>query len=497
MVLQVRSTHTWTSLSPWAGLTLQDLHQLGERPACVLRYPAPVSRALRISQVGLRGIVGPGLTATHVLEFSAAFAAFLSEPGPVVLARDPRASGAMIREGVVATLLASGRDVVDLGITSTPVVQHAIQRMRAAGGVSIGASHNDMSWNALKFFGPHGRYLSSAEADELLDFYHLRRTAFVEWHALGQLGEDPTALDAYLDDLAGAFDFDALRRFRVVVDCCNGTSGPILRRLNERHGFEFVLINEPVEGVSIAHEPATTGRHVRLQLAPLVQPLGADAGFLFDLDSDRVAIADGRGRALSEELVLPLVADLLLPRSTGRLVITNLSTTALVEDVAARHGGRVVRVAVGRQAATDAIAGYRAGQVAVAGEGWGAVMMPRFGFVYDGIASMLAVLTLMHERQRPLAELVDEYPKLCILKGEVPLSPARIPLVLARLRDRYTSGPDAGIANVIDGVRVEWPDRWLHVRVSQTEPIVRVICEQRGEPPQALFEALLDEVRRG
>jgi phosphomannomutase len=456
-----------------------------------------VSRALRISQVGLRGVVGPGLTATHVLEFSAAFAAFLTEPGPVVLARDPRASGAMIREGVIAALLASGRDVVDLGVTSTPVVQHAIQRMKAAGGVTIGASHSDTRWNAIKCFGSHGRYLSSAEADELLDFYHLRRTAFVEWDALGHLSEDSSALDGYLDNLAAAFDFGELRTFRIVVDCCNGTSGPILRRMNERHGFSFILINEPVEGVAFAHEPATTARHVKVQLAPLVEPLAADVGFLFDLDSDRVAIADNRGRALSEELVLPLVADLLLPRGPGSLVITNLSTTAVVEHVAAKHGGRVVRVPVGRQAATDAIAGYRPEQVAVAGEGWGAVMMPRFGFVYDGIAAMLAVLTLMRERGRALDQIVDEYPRMSILKGEVPLSPAHVPAVLARLRERYTTGPDAGVANLADGLRVEWPDRWLHVRVSQTEPIVRVICEQRGDPPRALFDALVDEVRRG
>ncbi len=210
-----------------------------------------------------------------------------------------------------------------------------------------------------------------------------------------------------------------------------------------------------------------------------------------------MAIADGRGRALSEEVVLPLVADLLLPRGPGTLVITNLSTTALVEVVAARHGGRVVRVPVGRQAATDAVAGYRPEQVAVAGEGWGAVMMPRFGFVYDGIAAMLAVLTLMRERGRPLADIVDGYPRLCILKGEVPLAPAHVPAVLARLRERFTTGPDAGVGNLADGLRVEWPDRWLHVRVSQTEPIVRVICEQRDHPPTALFDTLIDEVRRG
>jgi phosphomannomutase len=144
----------------------------------------------------------------------------------------------------------------------------------------------------------------------------------------------------------------------------------------------------------------------------------------------------------------------------------------------------------------DALAAYRPEHVAVAGEGTGAVMMPRFRFVYDGIASMMAVLTLMRERDRRLADLVDSYPRFTILKGEVALSSHRVPRLLAELRERYTSGPDPGVANVVDGLRVEWRDRWFHVRVSQTEPIVRVICEQRGEAPRALFETLLDEARR-
>ena len=453
-------------------------------------------RALRVSPAGVRGIVGPGLTGATALEFTAAFAAFLAPPGPVIVGRDPRASSVMLREAVLAALLASGRDVVDLGLTSTPVVQHAIRRAGAAGGVSIGASHNTSDWNALKFFGPHGRYLSSSEASELLDLYHLRRTAYVEWDRVGRRLEDPEALDAYLDDLAGAFAFDRLRGFRVVVDCCSGTSAIVLRRLNERHGFGFILINERLEGVNFAHAPATTARMVSLQLAPLMQPLGADAGFLFDVDSDRVAIADDRGRALSEELVLPLVADHLLAHEPGRLVITNFSTTALVDEVAVRHGGRVLRIPVGRAAAMDALAAYRPEHVAVAGEGTGAVMMPRFRFVYDGIASMFAVLTLMADRDRPLSAIVDDYPSFTLLKGEVPLSSPQVPKLLADLRERYTEGEDAGAASIVDGLRVEWPDRWFHVRVSQTEPIVRVICEQRGGSPRALFETLLEEVRR-
>ncbi len=449
-------------------------------------------KSLRISHVGLRGVVGAGgLTASHVLDFSSAFATFLQTPGPVLLGRDPRASGVMIREGVIAALNACGREVIDLGLVSTPVIQHAIRRRDAAGGVSIGASHNAVEWNALKFFGPRGTYLSTAEAGELLDIYHLRKFDFVEWDRLGSLKLESGAIDAYLDDLGEAYDLAALTRFKVLVDCSNGTSSLILRRMNERFGFGFILINEQIEGVSFAHEPSTTKRTVALQLAPLMRPVGADAGFLFDVDSDRVAIATEQGEALSEEIVLPLLADYLLPRGAGKLVITNLSTTALVDAIAARHGGRVVRVPVGRQATIDALSGYRPEQIAVAGEGTGAVMIPRFRFVYDGIASMLAVLSMMIERGRKLSEIIGGYPRYSILKGEVPLDTGQVPALLMGLQARYADGR----VNVVDGLRIDWPDRWFHVRVSQTEPLVRIICEQRDETPRALFRELMEQVR--
>jgi phosphomannomutase len=431
------------------------------------------------------------MTAAHVLDFGAAFGTFLDSPGPVILGRDPRASGIMIREGVVASLLACGRDVVDLGIVSTPVIQHAIGRRNAAGGVSIGASHNSAEWNALKFFGPRGTYLSTAEASELLDIYHLRKFSFAEWNAIGKLVSEDNGIDLYLEGLASAYDFDALRRFRVVVDCCNGTSSLILRRLNEKYGFAFILINEKIEGVSFAHEPSTTRQTVGLQLAPLIRPLGADAGFLFDVDSDRVAMATDEGEPVSEEMMLPLLADYLLPHGPGKLIITNLSTTALLEEIARWHGGRVVRVPVGRQAAMDALATFRPEQIALAGEGTGAVMMPRFRFVYDGIASMLAVLSMMKERGKKLSGILAGYPRYAILKGQVPLVSQRIPSLLMDLQARYAEGK----INTADGLRVDWPDRWFHVRVSQTEPVVRIICEQRGEPPRKLFDALMEQVR--
>jgi phosphomannomutase len=189
--------------------------------------------------------------------------------------------------------------------------------------------------------------------------------------------------------------------------------------------------------------------------------------------------------------VLPMIADAQLTKAPGRLVITNMSTTALLEEVAAKHGGRVIRVPVGRQAAMDALATYKPDQIAVAGEGTGAIMMPQFRFVYDGIASMLAILTMMHERGATLSEIVGGYPRYSILKDEVPLVSQRVPMLMMELHHLYGDG----LADMRDGLRVVWPERWFHVRVSQTEPIVRVICEQKGEPPCALFEALMDQVR--
>jgi phosphomannomutase len=275
------------------------------------------------------------------------------------------------------------------------------------------------------------------------------------------------------------------------VDCCNGTSSLILRRVNQRFGTDFILINEKIEGVSFAHEPSTTSDTVALQLAPLMKPLRADAGFLFDVDSDRVALAAEDGAPVSEEMILPMLADYLLPRHPGKLVITNLSSSALLEEVASWHGGRVVRVPVGRQAAIDALSGYRPEQIALAGEGTGAVMMPQFRFVYDGIASMLTILSMMRERGQSLSAILKTYPPYFICKGQLPLVTQRMPALLMELRDLYPGGR----ANLVDGLRVDWPGRWFHVRVSQTEPIVRVICEQRNEPPRELFESLMEYVR--
>ena len=325
----------------------------------------------------------------------------------MILGRDPRASGCMIREGVVSGLLACGHEVVDLGMVSSPVIQHAIRRYDAAGGISISASHNTAEWNALEFFGTRGhislhrgiertaRHLSSAKVP-------------ASWtgEASASCGTIRVPSIRISDELAAVFDFDRLKRLKVVVDCCNGTSSLILRRMNERFGFQFILINERLDGKHFAHDPVISADTDRAAAGSADAAARRRCRLPVRCRFGPRRCRDREGVAVSEEMMLPLIADYLLPRSPGKLVITNLSSSALLEHIAAPHGGKVVRVPVGRQATIDALAGYRSEQIAIAGEGTGAVMMPQFEFVYDGIASMLAILSLIAERGQGLGEIM-------------------------------------------------------------------------------------------
>ena len=450
-----------------------------------------MANSLRISTVGVRGIVGPGLRAHHALEFAAAFSVFLNRSDPVLIARDPRASSVMLREGIVASLLASGRDVIDLGLASTPVLQHAIQRMNAAGGISIGASHNNAEWNALKFLGSNGTYLSNGEASELLDIYHLRKFEFKDWTQVGRLHFDDEAIEEYINDLERVFNVRDLEGLKIVADCSSGLSSLILKRLKERHPIDITMINATLESKAFAHTPNTNARTVGLQLSPVVQAMGGDLGVLFDMDSDRIAVCCGDGEVVSEEMILPLLAEYQLKRQPGRMVITNLSTTSVVDDVAAKYSAKVLRVPVGRQHAMDALSMYPAEGIAIAGEGTGAVMLPEFRFVYDGIASLLALAGHLKKEKSSLKGVLAKMPRYDMRKVEVKLQAKRIPELMTHLEDHWSGSR----MNTQDGLRVDIENGWFHVRVSNTEPVVRVIAEMREGSVEHLMTKLLDTVR--
>ena len=386
-----------------------------------------------------------------------------------MLGRDPRASGVMIREGVVAGLLACGHDVIDLGIAPTPVIQHAIRRLDAAGGISIGASHNTAEWNALRILRAQGTYLSTAEANELLDIYHLRKFRLVEWDARRQAahqGDDAIDRVSRRPSRPSTI-FDALRRsFAWSSTAATAHPSLILRPPQRALRLRFILINEKLEGVALRARALPPRRDtVALQLAPLMRPLSADAGFLFDVDSDRVAHGGRARRAVSEEMVLPLLADYLLPRGPGKLVITNLSTTALLEDIAARHGGKVVRVPVGtaggdrRAAAAIARAGRAGGRRHGRGDDAAVPVRLRRHRLHAGgpVPDARARQPVWRNSGR-LSDVLDP-------EGEVPLVSPRIPALLTSLRERYPDGtrqrgrrPARGLARPLVP-RARQPDR--------------------------------------
>jgi phosphomannomutase len=402
--------------------------------------------------------------------------------GPVVIGRDTRRSSPALRAAVVSGLLSTGSRVIDLGVGPSPLVSFAVRDLGASGGIAVTGSHNDASWNALKFFGPDGAPLNAAKGEELLDVYHGAAFELATWERLRPVEGAPGVEERYLECLASALDVDRVRGrgFRVAVDFVNGACGGLGSRFLESLGCTLLPVNEEPTG-EFAHPPAPTAANMR-QLATLARCFGADAGAALNVDGDRIGFVTGEGTALSEEYSLPLVAAPRLRRRPGP-VVTSLSTSGMVEAVARSHGQRVVRGPVGESAVVDL--GLAEGAV-LAGEGSGGVAVLPLGAAYDGLLALGLVLEEMAVSGRSLAELAGSLPRLFMRKRELPCPPN----VVYRVIDRFRRHHAADAPDCTDGVRLDRGDAWLHVRASGTEPLLRVIAEAKA-PERA--EALVEE----
>jgi phosphomannomutase len=438
-------------------------------------------RELKIGASGVRGVVGDALTPEIVVSFACAFGTWCGG-GPVVIGRDTRRSSPALRAAVVSGLLSTGSRVIDLGVSPSPLVSFAVRELGAAGGLAVTGSHNDASWNALKFLGPDGALLNAAKGEELLDVYHGSAFDLATWDRLKPVEAATGVEEHYLECLASALDVDRIRErgFRVAVDFVNGACGALGSRFLESLGCTLLPVNEEPTG-EFPHPPAPTAANMR-QLATLARCFGADLGAALNVDGDRIGFVTGEGRALSEEHSLPLVAAPRLRRRPGP-VVTSQSTSSMVDSVARSHGQRVVRGPVGESAVVDL--GLAEGAV-LAGEGSGGVAVLPLGAAYDGLLALGLVLEEMAASGRTLAELADELPRLFMRKRELACPPSVVYRVIERFRRRHAGdAPDCS-----DGVRLSWDDAWLHVRASGTEPLLRVIAE--AETP-GRAEALVEE----
>jgi phosphomannomutase len=426
------------------------------------------SGPLIVSVSGLRGIVGDSLTPNVALAFASAFAGHLGG-GTVVLSRDGRPSGTLLRYAINSALLAGGCDVLDLGVSATPTVGLAVRTLQAAGGIQITASHNPAPYNGIKLFGPDGRVLKASVGAEVKRLFEAGMGRLVPWNELGTMRHHRQAEETHGDRVLQLIDGARIRgmRFKVVLDANGGAGGPLGQRLLQSLAVETIPLHCEPDGL-FRHEPEPTAENLA-SVAPLVKKHAAHLGFALDPDSDRLAIIDENGRYIGEELTLALATLARLRRERGPVVI-NLSTSRVIEDIAARFGCVCHRAAVGEANVADRM--IEVGAV-IGGEGNGGVIDPRVGYVRDPFIGMALILGLMAETGRKLSELVNELPRYAIVKDKYTVTPERLPSLFEALTTRW---PEAKV-NRDDGLRLDWADRWVQVRASNTEPIVRVIAE--------------------
>jgi phosphomannomutase len=432
----------------------------------------------RIASIsGLRGVVGNGLDPATAAEFAAAYAS-ACEPGPIAIGHDGRRSAAVFTAAVEAAVMATGHDALLLGPTATPTIGWLVRHSGLSGGIQISASHNPPEYNGLKFFQRRGMVLGADQGRALLDRWQRKQLGWARWDALGRSNrlDDPDS--GHLSRLLELVDCAAIGacRFKVVLDACHGAGGRLATRLLDALGVESLVIGGLADG-RYEHPPEPTESNLK-EFRAIVPAVGATIGFAQDPDADRLAVIDEAGSYIGEELTLALAARLRLEQAGGPVVI-NLSTSMTTEALAAGKGYPVHRTPVGE---INVVERMIAENALIGGEGNGGVIDPRVGYVRDSFVAMAMILDLMARSRSPLSRLVAELPRFCMVKDQYPI-PAAMGAGSAGIKDmgslwdRIAAGfPDAR-QDRRDGLRLQWDERWVHVRASNTEPIVRVIAE--------------------
>jgi len=445
-----------------------------------------------VSVSGVRGRVGAPLTPELIAGLAAAFGAFMRGErgrGPVYVGRDSRTSGPMFLRAVVAGLQSVGVAVIDLGMVPTPTLLLAVRRSDAVGGIGITASHNPAEWNALKLVSGEGVFLDSELSARFRTFLSEQDPERAEWDAIPSVTEDPEAWPRHLEAILALphLDVPALRarNIKVAIDCVHGAGGPVMVDLLEALGCSVEGIGMQPDGL-FPRDPEPTAANLA-DLGELVRDSGAEIGLAVDPDVDRLALVDETGKALGEDLTLALAAATVLRRTPGP-VVTNLSTSQVVEDVARAYGVPLLRAPVGevnvarRMQAEDAVVG---------GEGNGGVILPALHDTRD--APLAASLILQHivDEGVSASAAAARWPRYAIVKVKVSFPRNALESAFAALEQDL----DAEVVDRKDGLRLAWPARgaWLHVRASGTEPVVRLIAEA-GEEEAA--HALIDRAAK-
>ncbi len=450
---------------------------------------------------GIRGTIGgrpgEGLSPIDVVKFTAAYAAFIQEETPgkklkIVVGRDARISGEMVNRLVTATLMGMGADVVDTGLSTTPTVELAVTAAGADGGIIITASHNPKQWNALKLLNREGEFLSAAQGEAILEIAEKGDFNFTDIDDLGQYISDDTTIDQHIHRVLSLelVDAEAIRRagFKVAVDAVNSTGGLAIPALLEALGVSTIekLYCEP--SGNFPHNPEPLPENLQ-EISKLVVEKGCDIGFVVDPDVDRLAIVSEDGQMFGEEYTLVAVADYVLQHQKGN-TISNLSSTRALRDVSQKAGVEYYAAAVGE---VNVVEKMKETNAVIGGEGNGGVIYPAAHYGRDALVGIALFLTFMAKSKKSCSEIRKMYPNYYISKNKIILSPNMdVDGILAKMAEKYHNYP----VNTIDGVKIDFDEKWVHLRKSNTEPIIRIYAESKtAKQANMLAEKIMDEIR--
>ena len=428
-----------------------------------------MNSSLIVSASGVRGIVGEGLNPEVVLRFACAFGKMVK--GRILVGYDTRTSNKMFKYAVFSGLLSVGCEVVDLGICPTPSIQLMVRETGADGGIAITGSHNPPEWNALKFIRRDGLFLFPEEGERLFLIYKKNKIENVRWNEIGDVSQDNSAIKRHIQKILEVVDVERIRKkgFKVVIDGCNGAGSVISPFLLKELGCEVVELNCQPNGF-FPHLPEPTPANLQ-QLCEKVKETGADIGFAHDADADRLAIVSEKGEGLSEEYTLLLAIKSVLQKRRGP-VVTNISTSKAVEDIAGEFNCPVKRTKVGDIYVSRCMKDCRA---VIGGEGNGGVIFPPVNYARDGIAAIALILELAARENAPLSFITKDLPSYFMVKKKI----KSIFVNFDELREKIIKNLGCVKVDLLDGIKIWLDEGWVHIRASRTEPVIRVISEAK------------------
>ena len=450
---------------------------------------------------GIRGTIGghagDNLTPLDVVKFTTAYARLIAERNPgrkltIVIGRDARISGEMVANLVEGTLLGCGVDVVNVGLCTTPGTELAVTAHKADGGIIITASHNPRQWNALKLLNGEGEFLSDAEGKRVLAMAEEEDFAYPEIDGIGHVVSRESYNERHIEQVLALplVDVEAVRarKFKVVVDAVNSVGGIVMPELLRRLGCEVVELNCEPTG-EFAHNPEPLPQNLT-QIAQVIVREKADLGIVVDPDVDRLAFVNENGTMFVEEYTLVAVADYVLSHKVGNTV-SNLSSSRALRDVTERHGGRYYASAVGE---VNVVAKMKEVGAVIGGEGNGGVIYPELHYGRDALVGTALFLTHLAKCGMTMTQLRATYPAYYASKNKIELTPAiDVDKVLREIKARYAGEK----VNDIDGVKIDFAENWVHLRKSNTEPIIRVYTEAKSmEEADALAQRFIGEIKQ-